>query len=222
MKSRSAKFSGRKNNRKRNSATSRAWKIGLCSAVLAATFSWSSHGQEVKPAPSPTARQVERPSLQHVYMHFFLYQNHLDKAAAAHEVQGKDGSWLRDHFQQQLGFTSAQFAIVRATGVRLESELKELGSEAKTIAEADRAARRENPETPRVPDPRLKDLTKQREDLLQREIDGLNQELGPERAAKLQDFLHNHFLQNTSSLHPHVRPHPTKRLQPQPQAVPQP
>src|SRR6266478_3630227 len=47
--------------------------------------------------------QKERAPLSHLYWHFLLYQNHLDRAAADHEQQGKDGRWLSNHFQKQLG-----------------------------------------------------------------------------------------------------------------------
>lgn len=195
-----------------------AWKIGnwIVFGLFAILMGRSSPAQEVAPKQVSVNRGMKRPPLPHLYMHFLLYQNHLDRAAAAHEEQGKDGSWLRDHFQQQLGFTYAQFGSVRSTGVRLESELKQIGAEAMAIVQADRAARLENTTASKLPNSQLADLTKQRENLIQREIDSLNRELGPEASAKLQDFLENHFLQNRPSLHPHLRSHPAKRLQPQP------
>jgi hypothetical protein len=184
-------------------------KLGLIAALMA-TGSYG-QGQSVKnPPPIP---KMTRPPLSHVYLHFLLYQNHLDKVAATREEQGKDGSWLRDHFQQRLGFTGSQFAVVRSTGLRLESELKEIEGRAKAIAQADLAA---HPRTPNnlsalpAPNPQLRDLTKEREELIQREVAKLDEELGPEPAAKLQAFLESNFLQNATGLHPHPRPHDPK------------
>src|SRR5882762_10047602 len=170
------KFSGCTKDRVRNRSRLRVGKIGrgIILGLLTVLVAWRSFGQQTAPKQVPASPEVTRPPLPHIYMHFLLYQNHLDRAAAAHEAEGKDGSWLRDHFQQKLGFTPSQFANVRATGLRLESKLKELDSDAKAIAQTEHAARLQNPNAPRVPNPQLQDLMKQREELIQREIDSLN------------------------------------------------
>jgi hypothetical protein len=164
------------------------------------------------------------PSLPHLYWHFLLYQNHLDRAAAAHEQQRKDGNWLRNHFQQRLNFSDAQFAIVRQTAQRLEPELKEITSKAKVIIEADRAWARSNPSAfadssasgavtvgtvggprrviPQTPGrAQLKELQQQHEDMIQKEVSSLKTALGPELAAKLDNFLQTTWARNVTSTH---------------------
>jgi primosomal protein N'' len=88
--------------------------------ALAATAPTHSVAQD-QPAPKPQIAKAYKPvSLEHQYWHLLRWQNHLDKAAAEHEKQGKDGSWLRDHIQKELGFTDAEFAPVRDSAQRLE------------------------------------------------------------------------------------------------------
>jgi hypothetical protein len=164
-----------------------------------------------------------KPSLPHVYMHFLLYQNHLDAVATSREKKGKDGSEFRNHFQQQLGFSNAQFAVVRTTGVRLQTELNDLNAQAISVIKAYRLSHPQTPGGPLPPPPpELADLTKQREDLIQKEVAALNSGLGTIPSGRLQDFLQNRFLQETPVAHVVTVPHdaplfPTQRLQKVPQ-----
>jgi hypothetical protein len=73
------------------------------------------------------------PTLPHLYWHFLMVQNRLDQLAAKWDQEGKDGSMVRSRFQQRLGFTDAQFALVRSTAQRLESELKTVDAQAMAI-----------------------------------------------------------------------------------------
>src|SRR5215470_928225 len=61
--------------------------------------------------PPAAGKMTSRPPLSHLYMHFLLYQNHLDRAAATREAKGEDGSQLRDHLQKRLGFNAAEFGV---------------------------------------------------------------------------------------------------------------
>lgn len=151
--------------------------------------------------------KIRRPPESHLYMHFLLHQNRLDKLAAERDAKGMDGSIWRNHLQQKVGFTDAEMAVVRATGLRLESELKEIGTNAVAIARANRVARAQNPQNaPPMPDPRLQQLTKEREDTIEREMGNLNRDLGPVTAAKLSDFIQNRYLES-SAFRAMIRPH---------------
>jgi len=166
-------------------------------------------GQQLVSQQLPSVRKASRAPLSHIYMHFLLYQNHLDRAAAAREKEGKDGSWLRDHFQQVLGFTASQFAIVRVGARQLEDDLKANRDQAIAVIEADRTSHPDHTGAARVravPSPQLEDLVKQREDLIEHAEADLDRKLGPEAAAKLQAFLKNNFIRNTTSRPPYVRP----------------
>src|SRR5262249_31559410 len=50
------------------------------------------------------AGQNGRAPLSHLYWHFLVYQNHLDKTAAAREQRGRAGSWWANHSRQGGGF----------------------------------------------------------------------------------------------------------------------
>jgi hypothetical protein len=169
-----------------------------------------------------TGVQPQRVSLAHLYLHFLLYQNHLDRAAAAREQQGKDGKWLSNHFQQRLGFTADQFALVRATAQRLEPELKDIKAQAVVIVQADRAWVQVHPEASRSRLPvgdaaavgaairsapvrpgwaKLKQLQQQQETTIQQEVETLKAALGPAPAAKLDNLIQNEWANHVSSIH---------------------
>jgi hypothetical protein len=162
----------------------------------------ASFGQESIHKQLPPVRKVSPAPLSHLYMHFLLYQNHLDRAAAAREAEGKDGSWLRNYLQERTGLTSSEFAVVRKSALRLESNLKENRAQVAEIAQANRAVDLQDPSRSsagRIQTSQFKDLQDQREKLIQDEIGGLDQGLGPQAAARLRDFLQNHFVRNVDS-----------------------
>jgi hypothetical protein len=130
--------------------------------------------------------------LNHVYWHFFMYQEHLEKVAAEHEKQGKDGSWLRDHFQKSLGFDYREFNIVRATALFVSQEIAKLNQREQKIIESDRAAMKANSLPQGVPPPgipMLKLITLDRETLLNTQIEQMDRALGPEKAQVLRSYL---------------------------------
>ena len=87
--------------------------VGLAGALLGVLVGVPAMAQTGVPLPA-NAQKVPV-SLPHQYWHFLVYQNHLDSLATQREQQGRDGSYLRNHFQQKLGLTDAQFALVRST-----------------------------------------------------------------------------------------------------------
>src|SRR5216683_2133883 len=107
----------------------KSWKAGariLSCLVLFAGLIVSRASGQANPVPNLPTPTITQPPLSYLYLSFLISQNHLDKAAATREAEGKDGAWLRNHFQDRLGFTGSQFSVIRSTGLRLESELKEL------------------------------------------------------------------------------------------------
>ena len=131
-----------------------------------------------------------------LYRHFLAYQNHLDRAAAALNQQGKNGDELRNHFQQKLGFSDDQFSAVRQTALRLETELKEQDAKAKTIVDATRAKFPHTIQTPAdlppVP-PELLQLQQERDSLIEKEVASLKAILGASAVNKLDTFLQHDF-----------------------------
>jgi hypothetical protein len=75
-------------------------------------------------------------SLAHLYLHFLVYQNHLDTEAAAKVAQGQDGSGLRNHLQARMGFADADYAPIRTASVRLTAEMMALNAQAAAIRSA--------------------------------------------------------------------------------------
>jgi ElaB/YqjD/DUF883 family membrane-anchored ribosome-binding protein len=143
-----------------------------------------------------------------LYSGFLDDQYKLELRAAEMEAKGEDGSALRDNFQRALGFTDAEFAIIRDTNQRLRSELEQILAEMKAItgdwgnqaptgphptrAEvaaivAQRRAHMQqlSPEEKK----KLRDLSRQRGEAIRRAADDLRVALGPELAARLDAFL---------------------------------
>jgi cysteinyl-tRNA synthetase len=160
-----------------------------------------------------------------LYRHFLAYQGHLDEVGASLDREGKDGSQFRDHYQQKLGFTNEAFAPVRSAALRLNSALNNEDAKIKAAIDAFRAQhprKLASPfDLPRVPE-ELKQLQKEKDTIIQNEVDQLNGELGPERAAKLQALIQNDFAPNVHVYSTHNIPHhdPSKNPLPQfPQGV---
>jgi hypothetical protein len=186
------------NHSKRTKAKGRALMNIMLTALLASSFAFG----QADPAPVLRKGTASRPPLKYLYVDLLLYQSHLDKAAASREAQGKEGAWLRNHLQDRLGFTGSQMSVVRAAGLRLEFELNELRSRMKAVIDADRAAHPKDPNLTLVapsPPAILKDLAQEQEDLIQREVDKLNHDLGPEASATLRSYIETSFIQNGDS-----------------------
>jgi hypothetical protein len=214
--------------------TCRPGKAGLWIACVFVLLAGSlGVSQSVKPIVP--AEQKERASLPHLYWHFLMYQNHLDRTAAVREQQGRDGAWLSHHFQKQLGFTDAQFAPVRSAALHLEPALQDIRTHVKTIVQDSRMRSGLSPQ-PRGPSllqgssvsaviPRssdavagiarperaqLRELQQQHEAAIVREVANLKQALGPDLAAKLDNYLETDFARHVTVTHVHPRPHDPK------------
>jgi hypothetical protein len=183
--------------------------LGLTSALLCVLVA--------APAPAQTAvslppeAQKAPVSLPHLYWHFLVYQNHLDRLAAQRRRQGKDGSWLRNYYQKKLDFTDSEFQAVREAGLRLAGELQQIDSRVQAVIQEARARQPRkltSPEQlPPVP-PELVQLGQQRESVIETEAANLRKALSPESAAKLDAFLQNVFAPNVKVQFPGPpRPH---------------
>jgi len=161
------------------------------------------------PAAARTASIASTPPLRTLYRHFLAFQNHLDRLATARERQGKDGTGLRTSYQKQLGFTDAQFSSVREAGLRLESGLLAEDAKAKPVLDAIRAQRlsalKTSSSLPPLP-PEVASLQNERDSIIDQEMARLKSELGPEAAAKLDNYLQRVFSTNVKVQN--VPPHP--------------
>jgi hypothetical protein len=134
-------------------------------------------------------------SLEHLYGHFLIHLNDLNAKAASEEAQGRDGKWLRNHHQASLGFSDTDFAVIRASSVRLTAELKDLNAQAATIKAAGLSA---------TSSAQLNALTAQREAAINTEISYLKDALPPDKIAAFESYITqffspNNFAQQTSS-----------------------
>lgn len=123
-------------------------------------------------------------SLPHLYWHFLIYQSVLDSKAAELEAQGKDGKSLRKDLQMRMGFSDSDFAPVRASSIRLSTELKVLDAQAATVRVAGRSP---------ANTAKLKTLAAQRETYINAEISALKRALPPERIAVFEAFITQFF-----------------------------
>jgi hypothetical protein len=192
----------------RNILPRRIRLLGMAGACLFALMGIPAMAQTGTSLP-PSAQKAPI-SLPHAYWHFFIYQNHLDVLAAQREQQGQDGSPIRNYFQRKLGFTDAQFGLVRSTAQRLQTEALAVDAQAKAFIDADRAVNPlpSTPQMSRTVPPELQAMQQQREDLIQSEISDLKQALGPELAARLENFMKNRVAASAtaSALHPSPTP----------------
>jgi len=176
---------------------------------------------EASDARSSAQFAPKRASLQHLYWHFLLYQNYLDRKASALEQQGsaKDAAALRNHFQKDLHFTNSQFAIVRQAGLRLESDLAAVNAKVKPIVYQDRQWIKLHGRSAGPPPghPQVQQLQKEHEAVIQNAVDQLNQELGSKCAAALQTYIENEWASHVTAhkVHPHA--HDPKNLPVAPQ-----
>jgi hypothetical protein len=142
--------------------------------------------QQQQPA-SKAAQQQPRPlSLQQMYGHFLIYQNHLDTKAAELTAQGKDGSALSDALQKKSGLSDADYAAVRISSSRLAAKLKDMDTQAATIRSSG------SPLSPEQLD-QLKGLLDQQTTAIDFEITYLKQNLSPVKITAFEDFLAQFF-----------------------------
>lgn len=179
----------------------------LALVLLSATWSFG----QAKLSSSSTSMPVPLP---HLYWHFLVLQNHLDRVAAARARQGEDASGLRNFYQDRLGFSDAQYAPVRLMAQRLEPELRAIDAQVRAVIDADHARHSRvltSPQQlPPVP-PELAPLQQKHEATIQREVNNLKAALGPQETARLETFLTHEFARNVtaqklSAPHPHNDP----------------
>lgn len=157
--------------------------------LLALAMVWIStaalgHAQQSASPQTPSSLPPQPVPLAHLYWHFLIYQNYLDNLAATMTTQGQDGAWLRNDFQRRLGFSDADFAPIRASGVRLSSELHALDAQAAAIHARGVSASNSA---------QLQALVAQRETYISAEIATLKQALSPEKITTFETFITQFF-----------------------------
>lgn len=156
--------------------------------------------QQVQPS-APEAQQTHgsaiskpRPvSMPHLYWHFLIYVNILDRKAAILAAQGGNGNRMRNDLQHRLRFSDADFAPIRSSSQRLASELAAINQKMKTL----------RPLSPSVSKAsQMETLITQREAYINNEVDYLDQTLSPEKRAALESFMTQFFAPKPLVIHP--------------------
>jgi len=116
-----------------------------------------------------------------------------DKRATELEAQGKRGDSARNLNQRVLRFTDDQFAPIRNSAQRLDSETKEVERKMQVFWNAARAAQPSGGEPPAsvASSPEYIALVHERQELIAREISNLKNALGLELTKQVSTHLRN-------------------------------
>jgi hypothetical protein len=160
----------------------------LASVLLCILGSAFAVGQVAGPVPAPlfTPRPVP-PS--HLYWHFLMSVTRNDRLAEKRDKQGRNGAWLHNFQQHQLGWTDEEFAPIRTTAQRLEADLKELDAQAKALIDTDHTEHPLQPETHAG----LKEAREQHKAEFDTEVTNLRHALGPSAADRLDIYIQTHI-----------------------------
>lgn len=136
-----------------------------------------------------------------LYKHFFAHVRQLDNEADQLDKSGKNGGKYRQYYQQQLGFSDAQFNYVRTAAHNtqqadnIDQKAKQIIVEfRKKIAEGSTANDGSLPPIPQE----LRDLKIQRDQLLSSQIAQLKQQLGPKASETLDHLIQTSFTSRVS------------------------
>ena len=144
----------------------------------------------VQPQQPPNVPSQVRPvSLEHLYWHFLVYQNHLDKKEEDLRIHGKDGSGLRNQLQKKAGLSDAEFVHIRTSSVRLTAKVKDLDAQAVAIRATGHSSTSYD---------RIHALTVEREASINSEISYLKQNLPPNKVKAFEAFLTQFFSPNNA------------------------
>ncbi len=151
------------------------------------------------------------PTLPVLYRHFLAYQLHLDRRADELKKAGRNGEVFRTHYQKKIGLSDDTYTKLRASALLLETELAAKDAEATKIIQADRQANAARLRLgfgglPPLP-AGLEQLQKDRDGILNTEVENLRNRLLPSETARLDRFLTEDFSQSVTSnavLPPHI------------------
>jgi hypothetical protein len=146
------------------------------------------------PAATPTQPAIP---LSHLYMHFLLYEAHLEHLDVAHPIVNPKGKPIKEHLRLKIGLSPAEWQSVSGSSLRIEASGRAIDALDRPLAEADRHTCHAQPAPCSPPNlPRLRALRKQREQNLNAEIQSLESSLGPDATAKLRNYLQTTFIGN--------------------------
>jgi hypothetical protein len=178
----------------------------VCVMLLTGTFLHQAIGQSISTQPTSNAVSQPKPvSVPHLYWHFLEYQRHLDEVADARQKQGKDGQPVRDCLQNELGFSSVEYAQIHASAQRLTEEIKDINARGKAIGNSGRSAQSAgflSAGDASAGQQQMKALIAEREADINAEIEAINLHLSNEQQVALQTYLVKKFSPSNARFRP--------------------
>jgi hypothetical protein len=147
--------------------------------------------------------QAVPPTLPVLYRHFLAYQLHLDRRADELKKAGRNGEDFRTHYQKAIGLSDTAYATLRASALGLEAKLAAKDAEAAKVIQAERQANAGRIQLgfggpPPLPET-LKQMQKDRDDIINAEMTNLRSQLTPGETARLDRFLTEEFSKSVTS-----------------------
>jgi hypothetical protein len=142
--------------------------------------------------------------MSHLYWHFLMYQNHLDQRAAEMEKEGKSGTSVKSFLQGKLNMPDNRFELIHQAARRLSASMSDLNARAEKL----RAKLIETHPSKSIPPTSeqeqlrsaLQMLNDEREAILLREMDRLDNELATEDRARFREFMLRTIAPNVRSI----------------------
>lgn len=196
---------------------SRLSRIAALAFLLASVLGARALGQ-TRDSRLPFQSTAKPAPEAHLYWHFLMYQNYLDRQAAMLEQKGENGAELRNHFQEKLHFTDAQFGVVREAALRLQAQLDDFNAQIKPILAQDREWIKLHGRSSGPPPGHavVQQLQKQHESLIANAVSELNQALGPESSSQLKTYIDTEWASHVTVHQFRPRPHDPKDHPPVP------
>jgi hypothetical protein len=171
----------------------------VCSILSAASFALRAGAQSAQAVqsqrPTRNTTAVPRPlTIEHLYWHFLMFQNHLDAKATDVEAHGKDGRMMRRYLQQRAGLNDSDYSEIRKSSTRLAGEIAALDAQAVTIRAAGRTLSSVS---------QLNALTSQREANITAEVTSIRQKMMPDTNRAFEQFLTQFFSPSNAVPIPH-------------------
>ena len=142
--------------------------------------------------PSSTApAQPPKIPLSHLYLHFFLYEAHLEHLAEDHPIKNVNGAPIKEHLRKRIDLSPAEWQSIAASSLRMETSIRASQAQIHALASADIQACRASPATcPHVPPSlaQVRELERQRDQAIDLEIKNMESALAG-LTAKLHTYL---------------------------------
>jgi hypothetical protein len=164
--------------------------LTACSLVHPAMAQFTS---QQPPLSSGAAIQQKPIPIEHLYWYFLVYQNHLDTKAAELATQGKNGDSVRNALQNKLGWSDADYAVLRGSASRLAVDANAIAAQTVAIRPGGQSV--SNPA-------QLGALRTQRNAHLNNEVTTIRNLLPSDKVVAFESFLTRFFIQTGPSAHP--------------------